>query len=104
MLSSAFTFTVGAGEVIRNTTRWAEMDAGLHLAPGYNFSTVATPASFTWADYNGHNYLTSIRNQHIPVYCGSCWAMGSTSALADRAWPPPELGTSHRAHTRCVGS
>lgn len=42
------------------------------------------PESFNWGNVNGHSYLTHSLNQHVPQYCGSCWAHGALSALSDR--------------------
>jgi len=42
------------------------------------------PANFNWQNINGTSYVTKSLNQHIPQYCGSCWAHGALSSLADR--------------------
>jgi len=42
------------------------------------------PNSFDWHSQNGVSLVTRSLNQHIPQYCGSCWAHGAVSSLADR--------------------
>lgn len=42
------------------------------------------PDRFSWKSINNRSYLTKSLNQHLPQYCGSCWAHGALSSLADR--------------------
>ena len=69
------------------------------------------PQSFSWSDVEGVNYLTKNLNQHIPVYCGRCWAHGSISALSDRikiarkaAWPDINLSIQFLLNCQMGGS
>jgi len=52
--------------------------------PQTYIATEDLPDNFNWANVNGTSFVTKSLNQHIPQYCGSCWAHGAASALADR--------------------
>jgi len=71
------------------------------------------PDDFTWCNKDGVNYCTVSLNQHIPQYCGSCWAHGSMSALADRikiaregnvGYPDIQLSVQHMLNCGTAGS
>jgi cathepsin X len=54
--------------------------------PKYIFDkyTSEIPQEFNWNNHNNDSYLTKTLNQHLPQYCGSCWAHGAISSLSDR--------------------
>ncbi len=49
-----------------------------------NLLTLAEDKPIDWRNKDGVNYLTYTKNQHIPSYCGSCWAQAAISVLSDR--------------------
>lgn len=74
----------------------------------------AIPQTWDWRNATGENYVSWTRNQHDPVYCGSCWAHGPTSSLSDRlnilknnTWPritlSPQVIINCHAGGSCLG-
>lgn len=91
-----------AGSTSAEYTRRVDRRYPGHVKPDREIPTVEhkrlqsaeLPKQWEWNNVNGTNYLTNIRNQHLPEYCGSCWAHAATSAFSDRikiqrkaAWP-----------------
>lgn len=58
--------------------------------------------SLDWCTKDGSGYCTPVRNQHLPQFCGACWAHAAMSSLSDRikiarggAGPDIQLSVQH---------
>ena len=67
------------------------------------------PRTYDIRSIDGYNFATWDKNQHIPQYCGSCWAQATTSALSDRInllrkgkWP--SINLSEQEVINCSGA
>lgn len=58
--------------------RSADRSAHVTTAPPHTYVNVSgLPKSFDWRSIHGTRFVTISRNQHIPSYCGACWAFGA---------------------------
>lgn len=57
----------------------------LSPTPAETMKTESLAADWNWGNVKNTNYLSMTVDQHLPQYCGSCWAQSALSALADRA-------------------
>jgi len=80
-----------------------KMGYEIHSAlPHDTMNLLELPTNFDWRNVGGKSFVSIVRNQHIPQYCGACWAFGSLSALQDRIkimrrnqWPDIVLSPQH---------
>jgi len=90
---------------------WRGNHSNSHEQLPLMLASESMPDEFTWCNKDGVNYCTMSRNQHIPQYCGSCWAHGAISALGDRIkiargakGPDINLAVQHLLNCGNVGS
>ncbi|OQR90999.1 cathepsin B, cysteine protease family C01A [Achlya hypogyna] len=85
LISAAWTALAGASYCHRTMRQREHLHPSVYQLPPPSeaeVSEMATlPAAFDWCD---QGMCTSSWNQHIPTYCGSCFAHGALSSANDR--------------------
>jgi len=98
-----------------NQGHWVNPDIHVKPYPRNSKPLQSIPENFTWTNADGINYINNVWNQHIPEYCGSCWAFATVGVLNDRIkiqrkaqWPDIQLSeqvllSCDKQHRGCSG-
>ena len=84
LLAAAALFScVYAGDWRKGVVKHAhsEEEHYFNHTPSVLLAEHSLPKVFNWCDVNGLDLCVSSWNQHIPVYCGACWAHGALSMI-----------------------
>ena len=87
----------GYGILIRDDH---DEEAEGHFPPTTNLESL--PRSFSWREVPGIGSLLTVGgNQHIPKYCGACYAFGALHTLQDRVKVRPNYYTTGTSRWLC---
>ena len=56
--------------IVRDEALWSELEAGA-ASSFVSLSQNELETDHDWRNFNGINYITTVRNQHAPHYCGA---------------------------------
>ena len=94
---------------VRNSASESISPLVLSPEPWTYIDQYTLPERWDWRNVSGINYVTTALNQHIPVYCGSCWLHAGIATLNDRLkiarnarWP--EITLARQVLLNCGGT
>ena len=92
-LNAPYAAIVGTVPVLSKINHVNKKHGMVHLGRQHLAKVTNLPINFDWRNVTKHllypnltpgNYCSEVKNQHVPVYGGTCWIFSSLQVMADR--------------------